>query len=104
MKNMENKSVDARHHDWAVSAKEARSIQENLRELWQSSDRLGKIRTLAGLDAAFVLTGTQALCKRAGHWNQRRGANRAIAGVVVFRFPEMQEISRGFAIVQLEFP
>jgi deoxyribonuclease V len=104
MKGMENKSVEARHHAWNVSTKEARWIQENLRELWEGNDRLGKIRMVAGLDAAFVLTGTQALQKQVSHWNQLRDANRAIACVVVFRFPEMEEIAREFAIVPLGFP
>jgi deoxyribonuclease V len=104
MKDMQNKSVDARRHPWTVSPQEARWIQENLRELWEGKDRLGKIRTVAGLDVAFVLTGSQSLRKRVSHWNQLREANRAIACVVVFRFPEMEEISREFAIVPLEFP
>jgi deoxyribonuclease V len=104
MKEMENKSIDARRHPWAVSPQEARWIQENLRELWEGKDRFGKLRTVAGLDAAFVLTGSQALGKQVGHGNQQREANRAIACVVVFRFPGMEEISREFAIVPLEFP
>ncbi len=104
MKGMENKSVEARRHAWNVSTKEARWIQENLRELWEGKDRLGKIRTVAGLDAALVLTGSQALPRPASHWSQLRDANRAIACVLIFRFPEMEEIAREFAIVPLEFP
>jgi deoxyribonuclease V len=104
MKGMENKSVEARHHAWNVSTEEARWIQDNLRELWEGNDRLGKIRMVAGLDAAFVLTRPQALEKQVSHWNQLRDANRAIACVVVFRFPEMKEIAREFAIVPLGFP
>jgi deoxyinosine 3'endonuclease (endonuclease V) len=104
MKGMENKSIDSWRHPWNVSPKEARWIQENLRELWEGKDRLAEIRTVAGLDAAFVLTGSQALSKQISTWNQRREANRAIASVVVFRFPEMVEVAREFAIVPLEFP
>jgi deoxyribonuclease V len=104
MKGMENKSVEARHHAWNVSTNEARRIQENLRELWEGKDRFGRIQMVAGFDAAFVLTGPQALRKQVSHWNQLRDANRVIACVVVFRFPEMEEIAREFAIVPLGFP
>lgn len=104
MKVMENKSIQARRHAWKVSTEEARAIQEELREAWEGADRLGTIRTVAGLDAAFVLTGSQALQKRASRWNKLREANRAIGCVVVYRFPEMKEIAREYAIVPLEFP
>jgi deoxyribonuclease V len=66
-------------------------------------DRLPQIRTVAGLDAAFVLAGSQAL-KRVSRWNALRDANRAIGGVVVFRFPEMVEIERAHAVLPLRFP
>lgn len=104
MKSMENKSTEARRHLWKVSCQEAWAIQEKLRELWVGCDRFGKIRTLAGLDAAFVLTGSQAMRKKTNRWNRLREANRAIACVVVYRFPEMDELARAFAIVPLEFP
>jgi hypothetical protein len=48
-------------HLWDVTPTEARDIQEKLREKWEGADRLGEIRTVAGLDAAFVLMGSQAL-------------------------------------------
>jgi len=104
MKSMENKSVDGQRHPWKVSTKEARAIQEKLRKEWEGADRLGEIRTVAGLDAAFVVTGSQALRRSANRWNRMREANRAIGCVVVYRFPEMEEIARSFAIVPLEFP
>jgi deoxyribonuclease V len=104
MKGMENKSVEGRQHAWNVSTEEARWIQENLRELWEGKDRLGKIRRVAGLDAAFVLTEPQALRKQVSHSNQLRDANRVIACAVVFRFPGMEEIAREFAILPLGFP
>jgi deoxyribonuclease V len=102
MKGMENKSIEARHHSWRVSTQKARAIQEKLRKLWEGKDRLGKIRTVAGLDAAFVLTGSQAL--QVDRWRRLREANRAIGCVVVYDFPEMKEVARAFAIVPLEFP
>jgi deoxyribonuclease V len=104
MKSMENKSIEARSHPWNVSTQKARAIQEELRELWEGRDRLGKIRTVAGLDAAFVLTRSQAMQKKENRWNRLREANRAIACVMVYQFPEMEEIARTFAIVPLEFP
>jgi len=93
----------AKLHEWNVTPAEAREIQEKLRAIWEGVDRLGDLRTVAGLDAAFVLSGSQALKKRS-RWTALREANRAIGGVVVFRFPEMVEIERAHAIVPLRFP
>jgi len=90
-------------HQWNVAPAEAREIQERLRARWKGDDRLGDIRTVAGLDAAFVLTGSQSLKKRS-QWTTLREANRAIGGVVVFLFPEMVEIERAFAVAPLRFP
>lgn len=100
MKVMKNKSQE---HPWNVSTAEARAIQERLRRRWEGADRLGKIRTVAGLDAGFVLTESQALGK-ASRWNRLREANRAIGCAVVYRFPEMEEVARAFAVVPLTFP
>jgi deoxyribonuclease V len=104
MKGMENKSTKGTRHPWNVSTTEARYIQQELRALWEGKDRLGKLRTVAGLDAAFVLTGSQALQKPLSRWRRLREANRAIGCVVAYRFPEMVEIERQYAIVALEFP
>jgi deoxyribonuclease V len=104
MKGMKYKSMEGRDHAWNVSTTEARAIQEKLRARWEGTDRLEKIRTVAGLDAAFVLTGSQALDRKANRWERLREANQAIGCVVVFQFPEMVEIARAFAIVTLEFP
>jgi len=91
-------------HEWNVSTAEARKIQEELREKWVGEDRLGEIRTVAGLDAAFVLTGSQGLKEMRSRWQALREANRAIAAVVVYRYPEMEELERTYAEVRLEFP
>ena len=100
-----------RPHRWDVSPAEARQIQEELRAYWKGDDAFGKIRTVAGLDAAFVLTGSQALVEGRGkprvnetRWSLLREANRAIGCVVMYRFPEMEEIERSYAIAPLEFP
>src|SRR5258707_9675032 len=93
----------AKLHEWNVTPVEGREIQEKLRAKWEGEDWLGDIRTVAGLDAAFVLRGSQALKKRS-RWTALRGANRAIGGVVVFRFPEMVEIARASAVLPLRFP
>jgi len=103
MKDVKNKSQRATRHRWNVSTAEARAIQEKLREKWEGTDRLGTIRTVAGLDAAFVLTQSQAL-KKKSRWEWLREANRAIGCVVVFRYPQMEEVERAYAIVPLEFP
>jgi deoxyribonuclease V len=104
MKGMENKLTATRRHPWQVSTEEARHIQEELRQLWEGADRLGTIRTVAGLDVSFVLAGPQALRKQVSSWNGLRDANQAIGCVVVFGYPDMAEIARAFAVVPLEFP
>ena len=50
---------------------------------------------MAGADIAFEL-GSRA------SWP--KGEGRAIAGVIVYRFPEMQEVRRASAIESLKFP
>ena len=94
----------AKRHAWRVAPEQARAIQEELRKEWEGADRLPELRTVAGLDAAFVLTGSQSLKKRRGRWNALRDANRAIGCVVVYRFPEMEEVERASAVVPLQFP
>jgi deoxyribonuclease V len=89
---------------WDVAPAEARKIQEELRTHWKGEDEFGPIRSVAGLDASFVLTGSQALKKPRGRWNRLRDANRAIGCVVMYRFPEMEEIQRAYAILPLDFP
>jgi deoxyribonuclease V len=102
---MENKSTnDARRHEWNVTPNRAREIQEGLRELWIGEDRLPRIRLVAGLDASFVLVGSQALKKRPSRWGALRDANRAIGCVVMYRYPEMKEVERACAVLPLEFP
>jgi deoxyribonuclease V len=93
----------AKLHGWNVAPAEAGKIQERLRGTWEGEDRLPEIRTVAGLDAAFVLIGSQAF-EKTSRWNALRDANRAIGGVVVFRFPEMVEIERAHAVLPLRFP
>jgi len=91
-------------HKWDIGIAEARKIQEKLREKWIGEDELGEIRTVAGLDAAFVLTGSQAFEPSRNRWAALREANRAIAAVVLYKYPEMQELQRAHAEVRLRFP
>jgi deoxyribonuclease V len=102
---MKDKPIRVVHgHRWDVAPAEARKIQEELRSHWKGEDEFGEIRTVAGLDASFVLTGSQALKKPPGRWNRLRKANRAIGCVVMYRFPEMEELERAYAIMPLDFP
>jgi deoxyribonuclease V len=90
-------------HSWNVTTQEAREIQESLRKRWVGTDVVKKIQTVAGLDAAFVIRGSQALKDR-GRWRAMREANLAIGGVVLYQFPEMVELQRVFACEELRFP
>jgi deoxyribonuclease V len=114
MIRMKDKPIGVvRQHCWDVSPAEAREIQEELRAHWKGDDAFGKIRTVAGLDASFVLVGSQALqggrgkprpYKAKTQWSLLREANRAIGCVVMYRFPEMEELQRAYAIAPLQFP
>ena len=105
MIEMKDKPIGVvRKHRWDVTPAEAHKIQEELRTHWIGEDAFGPIRSVAGLDASFVLTGPQALKKPRGRWNRLREANRAIGCVVMYRFPEIEEIQRAYAILPLEFP
>jgi deoxyribonuclease V len=102
MKNKPTPTTDL-VHSWEVSISQARAIQEDLRRHWEGEDRFDKIRTIAGLDASFVLAESQAL-KPANPRLLLRRANRAIGCVVVYRYPEMEEIGRSVAVLPLTFP
>ena len=91
-------------HKWDIGIAEAREIQEKLREEWVGEDRIGEIRTVAGLDAAFVLSGSQAFEASRNRWKASREANRVIAAVVLYKYPEMKELRRAWAEVRLQFP
>ena len=62
-----------------------------------------RIRLVAGLDASFVLVGSQAL-QKGNRWGVLRDANRAIGCAVLYRYPEMEEVTRETAILPLRFP
>jgi deoxyribonuclease V len=82
-------------HRWNLTPAAARALQLKLRTRVELRDRLPRIRTVAGADVAFELPGRRS-------WES--GAGRAIAGVVVYRFPEMEEIERVYAVRPLRFP
>jgi len=72
---------------WNLTPHEAMGLQEQLREqvIWE--DRFDTIRYVAGADLAFELE-----------------TNLAFAGVVLYRFPELEEVERRMARRQLRFP
>jgi deoxyribonuclease V len=105
MITMKNKTaLVVRGHRWNVLPAGARAIQDELRQHWIGEDGLPEIRTVAGLDASFVLTESQAFKKKRSRWNLLRDANQAIGCVVVYGFPEMREIARAYAVLPLKFP
>ena len=82
-------------HSWEVTPAEAREIQLQLRQRMEREDRIPHVKHVAGADLAFDLRGR-------GSW--RTGEGRAIAGVIVYRFPDMQEVERASSIQPLKFP
>ena len=82
-------------HRWDVAPAEARDIQLRLRERLRSDDSINKVEYVAGADIALELPGLRS-------W--RTGEGRAIAGVIVYRFPKMKEVERVSSIQPLRFP
>jgi len=82
-------------HRWDVTPAEAREIQLALRERVELRDRLPRIRLVAGADAAFLQPEPRS-------WE--RGTGQVIAAVVVYSFPEMEEVERVTAECPLTFP
>lgn len=76
-----------RLHSWKVTPKEAVQIQLRLRDRVEVNDRFGKIYKVAGADIALDL--------------ERK---IAVAGVIVYSYPEMKEIERVWAKRPLTFP
>jgi len=95
-------------HRWDATPAEARRIQEELRarlvleDRWpggrgekrkeKNEKRLSGVRHVAGADVAFAFEGG----------GTSRG--QAVAGVIVYAFPEMREVERTMAVRPLEFP
>lgn len=72
---------------WDVTPAEARGIQLALRDRVELRDRLGKVGRVAGADVALDL-----------------GKGQAVAGVVVYSFPTLEELERVSARRPLTFP
>ena len=72
---------------WNLTPQQAIRLQERLRDRVVLSDRPGRIRYVAGADMAFDPE-TQV----------------AFGGVIVYRFPELQEVERRMARRKLRFP
>ena len=72
---------------WNLTPHEAMREQERLRERVILDDQFGAIRTVAGADLAFDPE-----------------TDTAFAGVIVYRFPEMEEVERQTARRKLRFP
>ncbi|HUI44018.1 MAG TPA: deoxyribonuclease V [Terriglobia bacterium] len=73
--------------NWNLTPRAAVRLQERLRERVELADRLGRVRCVAGADLAFD-----------------PATNLAFAGVIVFRFPGLEEVERQSAERPLRFP
>lgn len=72
---------------WNLIPKDAMRLQERLRDQVVDEDQFDEISTVAGADLAF-----------------NPETKMAVAGVIVYRFPQLEEIERQFAWRRLEFP
>lgn len=72
---------------WNLTPQEAMRLQETLRERVEREDRFGTLQFVAGADLAFDPE-----------------TNLAFAGVIVYQFPQLQEVERRMARRTLRFP
>ena len=72
---------------WNLTPRQAMRLQERLRDRVVLSDRLERIRYVAGADIAFDPE-----------------TQMAFGGVIVYRFPELQEVERRMTRHKLRFP
>jgi len=72
---------------WSLTPRQAMRLQERLRDRVILEDRFGAIRFVAGADLAFDPE-----------------TNEAVAGVIVYKFPSLEEAERRMARRQLRFP
>jgi len=72
---------------WNLAPREAMRLQESLRERVELKDQFGEIRYVAGADMAFDPE-----------------TEVAFAGVIVYRFPGLEEVERRMARRKLRFP
>ena len=72
---------------WNLTPQQAIRLQERLRDRVEFSDRPGRIRYVAGADMAFDPE-----------------TEVAFGGVIVYRFPELEEVERRMARRKLRFP
>ena len=72
---------------WNLTPRQAMREQERLRERVLLEDQFGPIRFVAGADVAFD-----------------PATDLAFAGVIVYKFPELEEVERRMARRKLRFP
>jgi deoxyribonuclease V len=82
-------------HDWDLTPGQARDLQLRLRDRVELDDRIPRLTCVAGADVALELKGPRS-------WETGQG--RAVAGLVAYRFPQMEEIERVSAVSRLTFP
>jgi deoxyribonuclease V len=76
-----------RLHPWDVTPKEAKKIQEDLREKLELHDAFNEIKVIAGADVAFD-----------------KSKNESYGGVIAYSFPELKEIERRGVKKEITFP
>ena len=71
---------------WSLTPREAMRLQERMRDQVIDEDRFGELHTVAGADLAFD-----------------PNSQMAVAGVIVYTFPKLEEMERRFAWRRLQF-
>lgn len=95
-----------RLHRWDVSPAQARRIQDRLRKkVLREENSLARFterepKLVAGVDVAFIFKPSDA---RRGR-KRKTSEGTAIAGVIVYRYPDMKEVERVAVRQRLQFP
>lgn len=82
-------------HRWDLTPSQAGQLQLELRHRLRKRPDFRAIRTVAGADIALVPVGRDPRAQREAI---------AYAGVIVYRFPELVEIERQWAVRRVTFP
>jgi len=81
-----------RLHRWDATPAEARALQDAWRDKVERRDRLGRVQRVAGADLAFDPPGRPT-------WK----SGEALAGVVVFSYPDWKELESAFVRCAVTF-
>jgi deoxyribonuclease V len=101
-------------HPWNVTPREAIAIQESLRGRVATECRVRAVRYVAGADITWEREEQRGFLGRTARTSRTDGGRnadnsgyagtRGYAGIIVFRYPELDEVERVWAAAEAAFP